>query len=86
MPALTAIVAIEGREIGVGTTMSVLQSAMSLGMIAGPLLSGFLVDIYGIKPIFFVSGFITLMGTAAFWVIQRSGEAAKDKSPYPLRG
>jgi DHA1 family multidrug resistance protein-like MFS transporter len=86
MPALTAIVAIEGREIGVGTTMSVLQSAMSLGMIAGPLLSGFLVDIYGIKPIFFVSGFITLMGTAAFWVLQRSGEAAKDESPYPPRG
>jgi DHA1 family multidrug resistance protein-like MFS transporter len=85
MPALTAIVAIEGREIGVGTTMSVLQSAMSLGMIAGPLLSGFLVDIYGIKPIFFVSGFITLMGTAAFWVLQRSGEATKDKSPHPLR-
>ena len=86
MPALTAIVAIEGREIGVGTTMSVLQSAMSLGMIAGPLLSGFLVDIYGIKPIFFVSSFITLMGTAAFWVLQRSGEAAKDESLYPPRG
>ena len=86
MPALTAIVAIEGREIGVGTTMSVLQSAMSLGMIVGPLLSGFLVDIYGIKPTFFVSSFITLMGTVAFWVLQRSGEAAKDKSPHPSRG
>lgn len=74
MPALTAIAAIEGREIGIGTTMSVLQSAMSLGMIAGPLLSGFLVDIYSLKPIFFVSSLITLMGTAAFWILQRSGE------------
>lgn len=78
MPALTAIVAIEGREIGIGTTMSVLQSAMSLGMIAGPLLSGFLVDIYGLKPIFFVSSLITLMGTAAFWILQRSEGTGKE--------
>jgi DHA1 family multidrug resistance protein-like MFS transporter len=81
MPALTAITAIEGREIGIGTTMSVLQSAMSLGMIAGPLLSGFLVDIYGLKPIFFVSSLITLMGTAAFWILQRSGEPVNYISP-----
>ncbi|MBC8224568.1 MFS transporter [Candidatus Bathyarchaeota archaeon] len=72
MPALSAIAAIEGRELGVGTTMSVLQSAMSLGMIVGPLLSGFLVDIYGLKPIFFVSFIITLFGTASFWRLSRS--------------
>lgn len=80
MPALTAIAAIEGRELGVGTTMSVLQSAMSLGNIAGPLISGFLVDIYGLKPIFFVSSLITLIGTAAFWILQRPGEPVKHKS------
>jgi MFS family permease len=67
MPALTAIVAIEGREMGIGTTISVLQTAMSLGMIVGPLLSGFLVDFIGLRNIFFVSSLITLVGTAAFW-------------------
>jgi MFS family permease len=72
MPALSAIAAIEGRELGVGTTMSVLQSAMSLGMILGPLISGYLVDIYGLKPIFFVSFIITLIGTGSFWLMSRS--------------
>jgi len=71
MPALSAIAAIEGRELGVGTTMSVLQSAMSLGMIVGPLLSGYLVDIYGLNPIFYVSSVITLLGTAMFWLSSR---------------
>ena len=71
MPALTAIVAIEGREIGMGTTMSVLQSSMSLGMIAGPLMSGILGDLFGLKIIFFIGSAIYLVGTAAFFVIQR---------------
>jgi len=73
MPALTAIVAIEGREIGMGTTMSVLQTSMSLGMIAGPLLSGILGDALGLKPIFFIGSAIILLGTASFYVLQRFG-------------
>jgi DHA1 family multidrug resistance protein-like MFS transporter len=73
MPALTAIVAIEGRDKGLGTTISVLQTAMSLGMIAGPLISGALGDVYGLRPIFFIGSLITIAGTAAFYVIQRSG-------------
>jgi DHA1 family multidrug resistance protein-like MFS transporter len=71
MPALTAIVAIEGREIGMGTTMSVLQSSMSLGMIAGPLMSGILGDLFGLKIIFLIGSAIYLMGTAAFYALQR---------------
>jgi DHA1 family multidrug resistance protein-like MFS transporter len=73
MPALTAIVAIEGRELGIGTTMSVLQSAMSLGMIAGPLVSGVLGDILGLKPIFFIGSTIILAGTASFYALQKIG-------------
>jgi len=73
MPALTAIVAIEGRDKGLGTTMSVLQTAMSVGMIAGPLISGALGDVYGLRPIFFIGSLITIAGTAAFYVIQRFG-------------
>ena len=71
MPALTAIVAIEGRELGLGTTMSVLQSSMSVGMIAGPLLSGILGDLFGLKIIFYIGSIIYLMGTAAFFVLER---------------
>lgn len=71
MPALTAIVTIEGRELGLGTTMSVLQSAMSIGMIVGPLLSGFIVDLIGLNMVFYVGGLIGLAGTAAFYLMQR---------------
>ena len=73
MPALTAIAAIEGREIGVGTTMSVLDSAMSLGMVAGPLLSGVLGDLLGLRQVFFVGSTIILAGTAIFYVLQKIG-------------
>ncbi|HUS77784.1 MAG TPA: MFS transporter, partial [Patescibacteria group bacterium] len=72
MPALTALVAIEGRELGIGTTMSVLQSAMSVGMIAGPLASGILGDMFGLRIIFVIGSSITLLGTALFYVLQRS--------------
>jgi DHA1 family multidrug resistance protein-like MFS transporter len=69
MPALTAIVAIEGRDKGMGTTMSVLQIAMSLGMIVGPLLFGILGDAFGLRPIFYYGGLITVAGTIAFYVL-----------------
>jgi MFS family permease len=73
MPALTAIAAIEGREIGVGTTMSVLDSAMSLGMVAGPLISGVLGDLLGLRQVFFVGSTIILAGTACFYALQKIG-------------
>ena len=73
MPALTAIVAIEGRDKGLGTTISVLQIAMSLGMIAGPLLFGILGDAFGLRPIFYFGGLITVAGTIAFYVLQKLG-------------
>jgi len=73
MPALTAIAAIEGREIGVGTTMSVLDSAMSLGMVAGPLISGVLGDLLGLRQVFFVGSTIILAGAASFYALQKIG-------------
>ncbi|MCW4051444.1 MAG: MFS transporter [Candidatus Bathyarchaeota archaeon] len=69
-PSISAIAAIEGREYGIGTTMSVLQSAMSLGMMAGPLLSGILADMFSLKPIFYVGSGISLFGVFIFTAIQ----------------
>jgi DHA1 family multidrug resistance protein-like MFS transporter len=77
MPAMTAIVTIEGREIGLGTTMSVLQSSMSLGMIAGPLASGILGDLFGLKLIFMIGSLINFIGTAIFYVLQRGHSTSK---------
>lgn len=72
-PALSAIAAIEGREYGVGTTMSVLQSAMSLGMMGGPLLSGIFADMFSLKPIFYVGSGISFLGLLLFIVLQPRG-------------
>ena len=73
-PALSAIAAIEGREYGVGTTMSILQSAMSLGMMGGPLLSGILADMFSLKPIFYVGSGISFLGLLIFIVLQPRGK------------
>jgi len=77
VPALSAIAAIEGRELGVGTTMSVLQSAMSLGMVAGPLMSGVLADMFSLRPIFLVGAGIAFIGTILFVVIERTAGGSK---------
>jgi MFS family permease len=81
MPAIAAIAAIEGRELGVGTTMSVLQSAMSLGMMIGPLLSGVLADLYSLKPIFFVGSGISLFGLCIFIFLGRGYPDVKVLNP-----
>lgn len=71
MPAITAIVAMEGKELGIGTTMSVLETANSAGMIVGPLISGIIIDLYGLRLIFYAGTIIILAGTLAFYFIIR---------------
>jgi DHA1 family multidrug resistance protein-like MFS transporter len=78
-PAITAIAAIEGRQLGTGTTMSVLQSAMSLGMMAGPLLSGVLADIFNLTIIFFVGSGVSFIGVGIFWILQLGTEEIIDQ-------
>jgi MFS family permease len=71
MPSISSLAAIEGRGFGVGTTMSVMESSMSLGMMVGPLVSGVLADMFSLKPIFWVGSAISLFGVGVFWVLQR---------------
>lgn len=71
IPAAMAIVAVEGRTYGQGSLMGLFNSAMSLGMIAGPLISGWILDIAGIEWVFFIVGFLTLLGTLLLTGIQR---------------
>jgi MFS family permease len=71
MPSISSLAAIEGREFGVGTTMSVMESSMSLGMMVGPLISGVLADALSLAPIFWVGSGISLFGVGVFWALQR---------------
>ncbi len=71
IPAAMAIMATEGRIHGHGSLMGLLNSAMSLGMITGPLLSGWIMDISGIESVFYVIGILTFIGTFMLIRIQR---------------
>ena len=71
LPAVTAIIAEEGRELGSGSTVGVFNTAMSIGQIIGPVFSGFLLDTYGMGSVFYFSGFISVLSVIAFWVISR---------------
>ena len=72
LPAVTAIIAEEGRELGSGSTVGVFNTAMSIGQIIGPVFSGFLLDTYGMGSVFYFSGFISVISVIAFWVISRT--------------
>ena len=71
LPAVTAIIAEEGREFGTGSTVGVFNTAMSIGQIVGPVLSGVLLDMYGMGSVFYFSGFISLISVLAFWVLTK---------------
>jgi MFS family permease len=77
-PAMSAIEAIQGRKYGVGTTMSVMQSSMSLGNMAGPLLSGILADMLGLKPIFYMGTAISTLGLGIYLLLAPRGNLIPD--------
>jgi len=72
MPAVTAIIAREGRELGSGSTVGVFNTAMSIGQIIGPVFSGFLLDAYGMGSVFYFSGFISVLSVVSLWVMSRN--------------
>jgi DHA1 family multidrug resistance protein-like MFS transporter len=72
LPAVTAIIAEEGREFGSGSTVGVFNTAMSIGQIVGPVLSGVLLDYYGMGSVFYFSGFISFCSVFTFWVLSRN--------------
>ncbi len=66
MPALTAIAADEGHESGMGAIMGVLNMAMSVGMMLGPVLAGTLAEFFGLRLLFVFGAVVGMLGTLAF--------------------
>ncbi|MEM3056349.1 MAG: MFS transporter, partial [Candidatus Bathyarchaeia archaeon] len=62
----------EGRDVGMGTTMGVIEGAMSMGMILGPLIYGFVVDSLGLRAAFLTTGIICICGTITFYLLHRT--------------
>ncbi len=73
-PAINAVVAIAGREIGTGTAISALQSSNSLGNIIGPLAAGMLLDRFGFTSIFYLCGAIMIVSVVMFYFRTRGKE------------
>ena len=61
--AVTALGVEEGRKFGMGSTMSILMMAMSIGFAVGPLLSGVIADSVDINAVFYFGGFVAFIGT-----------------------
>ena len=66
MPAATALTVKEGRKFGMGSTISILMMAMSIGFAVGPTLSGVIADLVNINAVFYFGGIVGLIGTGLF--------------------
>jgi MFS transporter, DHA1 family, multidrug resistance protein len=73
MPAASVLLVEHGKQAGMSTTMGIFDTAMSVGMIIGPLLSGVIMDYMGIAWVFYAGGIICLAGTSVFWLLARTG-------------
>ncbi len=66
MPAASALTVEEGRKFGMGSTMAAFAMAFSIGMAAGPLLSGVIADYVSINSVFYFGAIAGLIGTGSF--------------------
>jgi DHA1 family multidrug resistance protein-like MFS transporter len=68
MPAGFVITGKIGRTMGMGSTMGITDSGWSLGLIASPILSGVIMDSFGLPHIFIVGGILITIGSVLVYV------------------
>jgi MFS transporter, DHA1 family, multidrug resistance protein len=73
LPAVTAIVTIAGRTVGQGAAMGASNTAMGVGWIVAPLISGLVMDLYGISDVFYLSGVVCAVALPLFVLLARQG-------------
>jgi len=67
-PAIMAVGVIEGRRTNaMGSIMGLLALGHSVGMLAGPVLAGALLDFFSFRIIFMFGAIVLIAGTAIFW-------------------
>jgi len=83
MAAASALTVEEGRRFGMGSTMSILFLAMSVGMASGPIVSGGIAEIMDINSVFYFAGIMGLLGTGLFiWFTRHYTPLTEE---YPLK-
>ena len=85
MPALTAIAADEGQHSGMGAVMGVLNMAMSVGMMLGPVSAGMLAEFFGLRFLFVFGAVVGVIGTFVFARLTAE-QAAQALTTPDLRG
>ena len=82
-PASTALTVEEGRKFGMGSTISILTMAQSIGMILGPLLSGVIADSVSVGAVFYFGAAVGLIGVGLFiWFTREKS----DRNDYRHKG
>jgi MFS family permease len=62
MPGGYVITGQVGKTMGMGSMMGITDSGWSLGMIVAPIISGIIMDRFGIPSIFLTGGILTIIG------------------------
>lgn len=71
IPASLALATGVGREKGMGSVMGLFNTAMSLGNVVSPLVSGLVMDIFNLPCVFFTSSGLVFVSTAIFFFLTR---------------
>ncbi|MEM2146000.1 MAG: MFS transporter [Candidatus Jordarchaeaceae archaeon] len=67
-----------GRKYGMATVLSLYDTSVGIGMVAGPVISGFFVDNFGINSIFYLWSIVVFIALIICYIDLR-----KKKSPLP---
>lgn len=67
--AATAVVAIDGRELGQGVVMGAFNTIVSFGMVIPPLIFGVIMVVAGVDMIFIISAIISFLSLIPFWLL-----------------
>lgn len=83
LPPLTALVTVRGRQYGagMGLTMGLYTMAMSVGVLFGPILAGWLADLWGMATPFYMAALAGGSGALALWFMSPA-----PPTPDPLAG
>jgi len=68
-PASMGSAAVLGRDLGVGTIVGLVDTAMSIGMIVGPIIAGTIMDLASIEMAFYLIGLINIVGLVVIYLL-----------------
>ena len=66
VPSASALVIVEGRKYGMGTSMAMFNMGLGVGMVVGPILAGLAVDMWGVDSAFYFMAALMLVSVVAF--------------------